>query len=485
MNKFCLKAVNNLFNLILLIVGATITFGKFINADYFSPFRIFLFIFVFVLFWQIIKQISIFFDNFKKNDFFFSVCLFLFVVLAFFFFHYFAVNPSWDYGMLYGIAKKICWQIPLENAEISYLAVYPWNYMMLYTYVAFFHFFEPSVFSLFCLGLGCIVLSLCFIYCALRNFLSSRQLFQYEIFLFLFFPFLFYTVLPYTHVLALFFISIICWLLVRIKDKLSWKNVLFLSILIAIGSLYKILVFIFGISLMIVLLIKKRYNLIIIPILSFFILRFLFFNWININEISYLSTAETKTSFLHYLYLGSNYETHGRYSDEDAHYAYEYCLLSANERNQFYIHAIQSRFKEMGFQKAVMLYMNKILDTWGDGLYFADNKLQREPLKYEAINEFFLYGKGYTIIRNFAQFIHIGLFMLIILGNWNQRDKRCEILILKLVILGLFIYLLIFETRSRYVFSFIPVLYLLSALQLKKIEKKEDYFKEKIKKVIE
>lgn len=459
MEKLLCKIVNKLFlsNLILILI--VMIFGSAINSEYFSIGRmLFLIIFAFVIL-SVLNKISIIFISKNRNDSYFCVCLILFIGIAFVFYHYFAVYPTWDFGTLTEIAKKIIWEMQLNSNELSYLAVYPWNYTILFTYVFIFRIFGVGIFPLFLLGLSCILGSIIFIYYSLRILCRNESLFIYQTILFLIFPFLFYTVLAYTDVVALLFNSIIVYLLVRINYQFTLKNVLILSFVIALGSLFKITVFIFGIALMIVLGIRKKYKLLFLPLASLLIFRCVFFALVDFSNVSYISTKEAKTSILHYLYLGSNYDTHGQYSDEDAHYAYELTLESNEVRNKFYLGALMSRFEEMGFQKGSQLYLNKILDTWCDGFYFADIKLRRTPIYYDELNEFLLYGKGYGVLSNFTQIIQFILFFLLFYRTNKIRDIDSEIDIFKLVFIGVFIYLLIFETRSRYLFSFIPIFF--------------------------
>jgi len=121
--------------------------------------------------------------------------------------------------------------------------------------------------------------------------------------------------------------------------------------------------------------------------------------------------------------------------------------------------------KKMVKEKRLLsFYTQKAIYTFGDGTYFAPAKLEREPLYSYKIKDYFLYsnhGKN-KIYHIVAQTQHVLMLFFIILGLIfsSYLDKRQRYL--QMFLNGVFLFLLLWETRSRYLVNFIPV-FLLSA----------------------
>lgn len=458
------KIINNLYITIITIIVLFLFFGYLIDKTYFSTIRIiilllfgFLLLFVLQLLSKKIKKI-------KTVDTIFIIGLFLGIIFCFILNHYFCAYPSSDYKAVYEIARDIAWQKPLSNYGASYLSTYPWNYSLVVTFLSVFKLFGTDLITLFIMNLIVTIIGVIFIYLTMRKISSLSTTFVLSIFLLLYLPIYIYSLTPYTHTFSFMFISISLYIYTLIKDNFNIKNVLLLSIIISIGSLYKITVFIFGIALTIELVLKKKYNLAFIPLLSFLIIQKIFFYFIDLSNICYIKTSEAKTSILHYFYLGSNPNTSGQYSDQDAHLAYEYALASNSERNSMYIKAIKERFQQMGFLGTINLYINKIQVTWCDGLYQATDNITKLMVNDNAVNRFFFMGKGYGFLKNITQLLHLTLFTSVL---YNSKTNKTNNIAVKLVAIGMFFYLLLFECGSRYVFQFLPVLFYLASCNLK------------------
>lgn len=126
---------------------------------------------------------------------------------------------------------------------------------------------------------------------------------------------------------------------------------------------------------------------------------------------------------------------------------------------------IREKLEAYGFTGMISHLQEKIVFTWGDGVYFAPEKLQRDPLKESWLHEWVLYqGSRYTYTYqycNAVQLLILGGILLSLLRNFTKKGKTREIQAMQLSIFGLFLFLLIWETRSRYLVNFVPVFFLL------------------------
>ena len=108
---------------------------------------------------------------------------------------------------------------------------------------------------------------------------------------------------------------------------------------------------------------------------------------------------------------------------------------------------------------------DKIEFTWGDGVYFAPEKLKREPVKESPLHSWVLYdGADYSktyLYCSAVQLLLLAGILLSVLRNFLERGKIREIQAMQLAVFGLFLFLLAWETRSRYLLNFVPVFLLL------------------------
>lgn len=126
---------------------------------------------------------------------------------------------------------------------------------------------------------------------------------------------------------------------------------------------------------------------------------------------------------------------------------------------------IRRKLKEYGFSGMCIHLKEKIIFTWGDGVYFAPEKVKREPLQESPLHPWVLYdGAQYGKTYRYCSAIHLLLLMGILLSvlcNLWQKGKAREVQAMQLSVFGLFLFLLIWETRSRYLVNFVPIFILL------------------------
>lgn len=122
---------------------------------------------------------------------------------------------------------------------------------------------------------------------------------------------------------------------------------------------------------------------------------------------------------------------------------------------------IHEKLAEYGFSGMREHLKAKILVTWGDGVYFAPEKLKREPLQESPLHPWVLYdgaeyGKTYCYCNGVHLLLLLGI-LLSVCSNFLGRDAVREALAVQLAVFGLFLFLLIWETRSRYLVNFVPM----------------------------
>lgn len=126
---------------------------------------------------------------------------------------------------------------------------------------------------------------------------------------------------------------------------------------------------------------------------------------------------------------------------------------------------IRKQLEEYGAWGMAEHLKAKVIITWGDGVYFAPEKLKREPLQESPLHPWVLYdGAEYGKTYCYCSAVHLLLLAGILLSlicNLLHKGELREIQAMQLSVFGLFLFLLIWETRSRYLVNFVPVFILL------------------------
>ncbi|MCI8333536.1 MAG: hypothetical protein HFH25_03005 [Lachnospiraceae bacterium] len=135
---------------------------------------------------------------------------------------------------------------------------------------------------------------------------------------------------------------------------------------------------------------------------------------------------------------------------------------------------IREKLEEYGGTGLLQHLQRKAVFTWGDGVYFAPEKLKRDPLQENWLHAWFLYdGGNYAKTYRYCSAFQLLLLFGILLsaaGNFFRKGERREIHAMQLVVFGIFVFLLIWETRSRYLVNFVPIFVLLGIDGLQGVE---------------
>lgn len=126
---------------------------------------------------------------------------------------------------------------------------------------------------------------------------------------------------------------------------------------------------------------------------------------------------------------------------------------------------IRDTLEEYGVRGMAEHLRAKVVFTWGDGVYFAPEKLKRDPVKESALHSWVLYdGADYPktyLYCSAVQLLILAGILLSVLRNFFEKGRVREIQAMQLAVFGLFLFLLLWETRSRYLVNFVPVFFLL------------------------
>ena len=198
------------------------------------------------------------------------------------------------------------------------------------------------------------------------------------------------------------------------------------------------------------------------------------------HSMGFSIDKEREMGIPHYLMLGVNVDSWGGYSDEDLEFGKE--LGSKELRNRAELEEFKSRLKNMGIAGYAELFVHKAAKNYLDGTYSWRNaesfyeEIYPSRGRISDILRSCYYGFGelfpyHALIR---QFLWIGVLTMIPFAALTKHRLEAKEKVLMLSVLGLMLYLQIFEAQARYVFVFVPlflILEFIGSINLRKLIK--------------
>jgi hypothetical protein len=168
---------------------------------------------------------------------------------------------------------------------------------------------------------------------------------------------------------------------------------------------------------------------------------------------------------IYYLMVGMNDERFGAWNQNDYNIIFDECTTK-QERTERSIKEIKQRLNDYKVDGYIKFLTKKSTWEWGDGTYFAPVKLAFPHLKDSVLHEWFLYeGKHYNTFAYYSQTFQVVMIFLILASIYIRLKlgKIDSMLLVNLSIFGIYVFLLLWEARSRYILNFTPLL-LISAI---------------------
>ncbi len=486
-NKNLFQKLISIFFIFFSLIFSFIVINDFVNPNYlnFNSFNILVWTIVYFL---IIYLIYRFIKNkVKKHNLIQRILLLLIFVIQLIFAYFFVADElTWDFGSVtHSAIEAITGKTPfIAN---GYLYAHPNNigitlilklWFSLFNTVHFYHYkFLGIILNIIIIDLG-----IYFLYKILKSLFTNKMVTFFLLLTVTFTPLITYVPIFYTDTMSIAFgIGGIYYFLKQEKSsKYTLYNIL-CGILIGIGTCIKFTIIIVLISLLIFLFFKEGkidlkniFKKLLLLILGFIIpylsLQIYINNTFKRTEMNKLSFPAT-----HYIMMGL--KGVGGYDFEDQDYTGKFDGIKAKEKAN--IKVIKSRIENhINNNTLFKHFSDKIVYVWGDGTFFAPEKLSRGARKNYKFKKYIINNDKNQVFKTFAQCQLIFMLIFIIIGsifrNYLNETKRNLQLILNISIFGIFIFFLIWEARSRYIVNFIPILLLSSFLG---IESLINYFK--------
>ena len=414
----------------------------------------------------------------KKEIIIVASALTLFLCLGLLTIVFLRVHATWDVGHIYGAALNMINEGDF-GSEYSYISNFPFQTFLVSVFVVIISStsaFLPPAASLILFNLFCIIGTILFFYLTIRKLLGVKKAI-FSLVLFLFFsPIILYTPIFYSDTISMLFVTLGFYLaLILFDEDLVLKKRIILSLFLGlicfcgyqIKATSAILIIAIGIF---VIFVKNKVSLknfmisIACSAIIFFPLSIIVSNFTKkITEPS-LNIPQT-----HWVMMGL--KNYGGFNMEDYTEITYIGLENGEDLAIAHVKTIKRRLEDYGVDGYLNFLSKKVAFTWGDGTYYVSDKLRREPfsqdsLAYKVVATDGEYFTGYNIFMNGMQ---IMLLATVVIGAFITRKDRSAIIIIKLALLGLALFLLVWETRSRYLINYLPLMLVLFMFSLDKL----------------
>lgn len=414
--------------------------------------------FIFIL---VIARIS---NKLSKKQLIILSCinLAIFIALQLFFGYFFAINPSWDISAVFNGASDLA----LNKAEFlpNYFKVfYPNNIFITVLWSLFYKF--CFIIGINFLNASIVLNMLVVLTSVILTYIIILKIFDLKIatiasYLFILItPFYTYTSIFYTDTLTMIFLPLVILLILRYKDTNNILYLLFAGFVMAFGVGIKSNIVIGFIAIIIYLIFsldkfKDIIKMILIMCVAFTLTTA---GIAKVNQ-KYIDVPLKSAGlpYTHWIMMGL--ANSGGYGSEDVQ-ASKKAGPNKEDIKKFNVQMIQKRLSDYGFNGYMKFLYKKLRYTWGDGTYFASVLLKREPVRQSELHEYVSLDKR-TPFVTFAEGTHSLLLILILIGAISlfkiRKNNRLGYLF-NISIFGTFLFLILWETKSRYIICMLPL----------------------------
>ncbi len=382
------------------------------------------------------------------------------------------VNPSWDMGNVFQMAKNY---VMIGNVVDSYLYSYPNNMMLTIIYIFIFkicsiipnidYVVAATIFNSMVM-IGCVTL----MYLIANKMLGRKKALMILLIAIFTTPFYMHAAIYYSDSMSAFFTLLIFYLYLYIQEKEVSKVTILAQILLGaillVGIKIKITTSFVAIAIIVyhILNIKIKEiaikNAFVIPtlVIGFIIFQLLVTPFVIKNKGI---IDQYEVPIIHWIMMGL--KGNGGYNEED--YRYTFSFPTYDKKKAADIIEIKSRLGSYNANSFIKHLTEKLKFAWTDGTYYAPEKLRRQPVQENVFHQIVLpSGKYANIYKYLPQIMHISMLILILINSYyifkNKHYQKTDMIII-ITMFGLMIFLLLWENRSRYIFTIVPLMIIL------------------------
>ncbi len=219
---------------------------------------------------------------------------------------------------------------------------------------------------------------------------------------------------------------------------------------------------------------KWRYILLQLAVIALLAAGTEYFTDRAVREMGLSQNEQIAVTWHHFFYMGLNEDATGGYNGDDKGMFGEFQDKPRSVRNAAELERAWGRIKNRGFWGSLHFWLLKMVMTFNDGTFgwgpeggfdygfypVADNDAMTELLRDIFWKERRFMGHYNT----FCQSVWITLLLGIPGLCFCRRERRGEMLVFPVIFIGIFLYILLFEARARYLLCFAPLLCVMAIL---------------------
>lgn len=446
----------------------------------------FVIMFAFYLFFEKNKKIF----TLKNTILILSVIYIGFFILQLVFVKLVYVNPTWDFGVVFrNIQGYICdgKELAYTTGDKIYFAKFGNNKGLLFLFAAILKFLKMVGFKIdhsnilhYCIIINCIFVQLAMwltslVFVRIRKYYLAVLI---AVIMILSMVFMFYCPIFYTDTISLFIPVLLFHIILSYERNYHIRylfGVLVMSIIgyfLKLTSIFVLLAYIVYFIVNIRRGVSRKKIKGLLQFTATCILLLAVLNPINTlmekkAGITEDLTVRYEIPFTHWIMMGM-YEYKdfrvGGYSKEAYDYTEQFTTIDRKKEKNF--EKINLFFKERGLIGEIGFLLRKGVFTWGDGLFFSIDLLSRDQQRPEGIYHV-LYdmenGHEEEFIGYYCTGIYYAALAYLIVSMWMMlfRKKINRFDIIRITIMGMFVFLMIWETSSRYLFHYLPFVYII------------------------
>lgn len=191
---------------------------------------------------------------------------------------------------------------------------------------------------------------------------------------------------------------------------------------------------------------------------------------VMIAQTGFQLDQEQTVGMAHFIMMGLNEQTKGKYAEEDVQFSISFDHTSI--RNEEDLNEALSRVKDMGLAGLLQHEARKALVNFADGSFAWGDEGNFYNVIYEEKNDnlspllrsmYYQDGKLYRLQYWVRQVCWLTV-MLLILGNSLRKNQKAEMTVLMVGLIGLILFVQIFEARARYLYTMVPLFIICAAV---------------------
>ncbi|MCI5656039.1 MAG: glycosyltransferase family 39 protein [Ruminococcus sp.] len=173
-----------------------------------------------------------------------------------------------------------------------------------------------------------------------------------------------------------------------------------------------------------------------------------------------ITTDETlykeKYPLTHWVMMGL--KNNGGFNQKDS----TFTRMAGNydEKKAANIQEIEKRISRYGVSGLIKHLVIKANFTWSDGTYWIGYHIYKPYNGKNFLHEFFLMdGRCFPIFKSISSGMQLSMLLMICVSLFSciKKPRFDYITLMHIIVFGVFLFFLVWETRSRYLFNFTPI----------------------------